>query len=150
MSLNHFTTIKENIKNSHLEFLIHIKLYPPAFEKLKAKPGYTSMVRDEKQKICFATSTALNNYPFDGKRGAFSDDRMVIQFDEDELKSEDIPYINIYVTGVRIDEDVVKEVFRKLHRYRPHLVGKVEFKDLFKEKLSPGVQKTFGELIDEL
>jgi len=50
----HFTLIKEAIENSYLEFLIHIKLYEPALDKIKAKPGYLSMVEAEKTKIFFS------------------------------------------------------------------------------------------------
>jgi hypothetical protein len=146
----HYTLLEEAVKNGHLEFLIKIKLYPPALDKLKAKPGYTSMVKDEKQRVFLAASTALNNYPFDGKRGAFSDDRMSIQTDTSEFEREDIPYIDMFVTGVEITPDVVKQLYKTLHTYRPHLVGTVVYENLFKGKLSPETLETFEDIIDEL
>lgn len=146
----HYTLLEEAVKEGHLEFLIKIKLYPPALDKLKAKPGYTSMVKDEKLKIFYAASTALNNYPFDGKRGAFSEGRMKIQTDTEEFKDEEIPYIDIYTTGVEITSDVVKELYKVLHSYRPHLVGTVVYENLFKEKLSSNTLETFEDIIDEL
>ena len=146
----HYTLLEEAVKEGHLEFLIKIKLYPPALDKLKAKPGYKSMVAEEKLKIFYAASTALNNYPFDGKRGAFSDDRMKIQADTEEFKDEEIPYIDIYTTGVEITSDVVQKLYENLHVYRPHLVSTVTFENLFKEKLSPNTRQTFEDIIDEL
>jgi hypothetical protein len=146
----HYTLITEAVKNSHLEFLIHIRLSEHAFDKIKARPGYTSMVKDEKTKIFFAASTALNNYPFDGKRGAFSDDRMKIQADTEEFKREDIPYIDIYTTGVEITADVIKCLHKALYSYRPALLGTIKFKNLYKEKITPDTLETFGDLIDEL
>jgi len=146
----HFTLIKEAVENENLEFLIHIKLYPPAFDKLKAKPGYTSMVKDEKQKIFLAASTTLNNYPFKSGRGAFSEGRMEIKTDTDELKSEEIPFIDMYIIGVEITSDVIKNLYEKLHTYRPHLVSTVTYENLFKRILNPDTAQKFEELIDEL
>jgi hypothetical protein len=146
----HYMLITEAVKNSHLEFLIHIKLSEHAFDKIKARPGYTSMVKDEKLRIFYAASSALNNYPFDGKRGAFSDDRMKIQADTEEFKSEDIPYIDMYITGVEITADVIRKLYTVLHTYRPALVGTITFKNLYKEKLTSDTLETFGDLIDEL
>jgi hypothetical protein len=146
----HYTLLEEAVKEGHLEFLIKIKLYPPALDKLKARTGYSSMVKNEKEKIFMAASTALNNYPFDGKRGAFSDDRMKIQTDTEEFKDEEIPYIDIYTTGVEITSDVVKKLYENLHVYRPHLVSTVTFENLFKKNLSPNTRQTFEDIIDEL
>jgi hypothetical protein len=146
----HFTLIKEAVENSHLEFLIRIKLYQPALDKIKAKPGYTSLVPDEKLKIFYAASSALNNYPFDGERGAISDDRIKVQADTEEFKKEDIPYIDVYVTGVEITSDVVEKLYKSLHGYRPYLISTVVFENLYKKKLSPNTAETFGDLIDEL
>ena len=146
----HYTLLEEAVKEGHLEFLIRIKLYPPALDKLKAKPGYSSMVAEEKLKIFYAASTALNNYPFNGERGAVSNDRMEIKAYTEEFKREDIPYIDIYVTGVGITSDVVTKLYLTLHTYRPHLVSTVTFKNLFKEKLSTNTLETFEDIIDEL
>jgi hypothetical protein len=146
----HFTLIEEAVKEGHLEFLIKIKLYPPAFDNLKAKPGYTSLVKSEKEKIFFAASGALNNYPFDGKAGAFSRGQMEIKTDTDEFKNEETPYIDIYTTGVEITSDVVQKLYSSLHTYRPHLVGTITFENLFKQKLSPSTLETFEDIIDEL
>jgi hypothetical protein len=75
---------------------------------------------------------------------------MEIQADTEEFKREDIPYIDIYTTGVEITADVVQQLYKTLHAYRPALVGTVTFKNLYKEKLTPDTLKTFGNLIDEL
>jgi len=60
------------------------------------------------------------------------------------------PYIDIYVTGVEITADVVQQLYKSLHVYRPALVGTVTFKNLYKDKLAPDTLETFGDLIDEL
>jgi len=146
----HYTLLEEAVNNRNLEFLIKIKLYEPALDKIKAKPGYRSMVKDEKLKIFFAASSALNNYPFDGRKGAFSDNRMEIKADTDEFEKEDIPYIDIYTVGVEITSDVVKRLYETLHVYRPHLVSTVTFENLFKKKLNPETTATLEDLIDEL
>lgn len=144
------TFLKEAKQSGHLEFLIRINLYQPAFDKIKAKPGYTSMVKDEKTRLFYAAANTLNNYPFDGKNGAFKDGRMEIKADTEEFKREDIPYIDMYITGVEITPNVEKQLFKHLHTYRPHLVGSLEVKNLFKDKLTPQTRETFGDLIDEL
>ena len=146
----HYTLLEEAVKKGHLEFLIKIKLYPPALDKLKAKPGYSSGVAEQKLKIFYAASTALNNYPFNGERGAVSNDRMEIKAHTEEFKREDIPYIDIYTTGVEITSDVVQKLYENLHVYRPHLVSTVTFENLFKRTLNPSTAKQFEELIDEL
>ena len=146
----HYTLLEEAVKKGHLEFLIKIKLYPPALDKLKAKPGYSSGVAEQKLKIFYAASTVLNNYPFNGEKGAVSNDRMEIQAYTDKFKDEEIPYIDIYTTGVEITSDVVKNLYEYLHVYRPHLVSTVTFKNLFKEKLSTNTLETFEDIIDEL
>jgi hypothetical protein len=146
----HFTLITEAVKNSHLEFLIHIKLYEPALDKLKAKSGYLSIVEKEKTDIFYTASMALNNYPFDGKHGAFDDNRMSIGADSSEFKREDIPYVDIYVTGVEITSDVVQSLYKTLYQKRPHLISTITFKNLYKEKMTPDTLNTFGDLIDEL
>jgi len=146
----HYTLLEEAVNNRNLEFLIKIKLYEPALDKIKAKPGYRSMVKDEKLKIFFAASSALNNYPFYGRKGAFSDNRMEIKADTDEFEKEDIPYIDIYTVGVEITSDVVKRLYETLHVYRPHLVSTVTFENLFKKKLNPETTATLEDLIDEL
>ena len=146
----HYTLLEEAVKKGHLEYLIRIKLYPPALDKLKAKPGYSSGVAEQKLKIFYAASTALNNYPFNGERGAVSNDRMKIQAYTDKFKDEEIPYIDIYTTGVEITSDVVQKLYENLHVYRPHLVSTVTFENLFKRTLNPSTAKQFEELIDEL
>ena len=146
----HYTLLEEAVKEGHLEYLIRIKLYPPALDKLKAKPGYSSGVAEQKLKIFYAASTALNNYPFNGERGAVSNDRMKIQAYTDKFKDEEIPYIDIYTTGVEITSDVVQKLYENLHVYRPHLVSTVTFENLFKRTLNPSTAKQFEELIDEL
>jgi hypothetical protein len=146
----YYTLLEEAKKDTHLEFLIRIKLYQPALDKIKAKPGYTSMVKPEKENIFYAAANALNNYPFNGKGGAFSDGRMKVQADTSEFEREDLPYIDIYVSGVDITSDVEILLYKHLHTYRPHLVGSLEVKNLFKGKLTPQTKETFGDLIDEL
>ena len=144
----HYTLIKESVDSERFYYIIHIKLYEPALDRIKAKPGYTSMVKDEKQKVFFAAATALNNYPFDGRRGAFSEGRMEIQADTEEFKREDIPYIDMHVKGVKIDENVIKEVYKTLHTYRPSLVSTVTYENAITKDLKGTAKETWEDILD--
>ena len=144
----HYTLIKESEDSGNFEYLIHIKLYEPALEKLKAKPGYLSMVKPEKEKLFFITSNALNNYPFDGKRGASSDGRMSIVSDTSEFEREDLPYLDIYVSGVKIDSDVIHDLYTHLRRYRPRLVSTVTYENLLKKGLKGSAKEAWEDILD--
>jgi hypothetical protein len=146
----HYIIAEETVNSDTFDYLITIKLYEPAFDKLKAKPGYSSMIRTEKHKLFFAATTTLNKYPFNGENGAISDGRITVGSDSGEFEREDLPYIEIYIKGVKITPNVVQEIYSFLHKLRPHLVSTVVYENLFKGKLTSNTFETFEDIIDEL
>lgn len=145
---DYYTLLEQTTSSDKFEYLIRINLYEPAFDKLKAKPGYLSMVKPEKEKLFFTASQALNTYPFNGKRGAFGDGRMNIGSDTSEFSREDLPYLEIYVSGVKIDSEVVHDLYTTLRQKRPHLVGSVKYENLLKKGLKGSAKETWEDILD--
>ena len=147
MNFKEYYTVNESTSDD-FDYLIKIKFYEPAFDRLKAKKGYTSMVKGEKEKIFYSASQALNNYPFNGKSRAFSDGRMSIGSDSSEFPREDLPYLEIYVKGVKIDSDVIQDLYNQLRQIRPHLVGSITYENLLKKGLKGDAKETWEDILD--
>jgi hypothetical protein len=144
----HYIIAEEKIDSDQFEYLITIKLYEPAFDKLKAKSGYYSMVKKEKTDIFYTASSALNSYPFNGKNGAYNDDRMSIASDSGEFEREDLPYVELYVKGVKINSEVVSYLYTWLRKRRPHLVSTVTYENLIIKGLKGTAKETWEDILN--
>jgi hypothetical protein len=143
----HYIIAEETVNSDTFDYLIKIKFYEPAFDKLKAKKGYTSMVKGEKEKIFYSASQALNNYPFNGKSGAYDDNRMSIGSDTSEFPREDLPYLDIYVKGVKIDSEVIQDLYDQLRQIRPHLIGTITYEDLLRRGLKKDAKEAWNDIL---